>query len=146
MLDAVVLELDGRPLHVEPVSSTFPVFDAFRRGEGTIRLQSAVALPHQADGDHQLSFRNMDQRDGRVYLANALVPRSDRIAITVQRRDPAQRELTIDYVLRSGPATSAPTWLLGVLAGIAVLAALLTLTKRRALSAVANAGYHATHD
>ena len=87
VLDAVVLELDGRPLHIEPVSSTFPGLDALRHGEGTIRLQSAVVLPHQADGDHRLSFRNMNQRDGSVYLANALVPRSDRIVVTAQTRD-----------------------------------------------------------
>jgi hypothetical protein len=45
--------------------------------------------------------------------------------ITAQRRDQAQRELTIDYVLRPGPAASAPMWLLGGLAGVAVVAALL---------------------
>jgi hypothetical protein len=67
----------------------------------------------------------MDQRDGTVYLANALIPRSDRIVIAAQRRDPAQRNLTIDYVLRPEPATSSPTWLLGALTGAAVLAALL---------------------
>ena len=125
VLDAVVLELDGRPLRLEPVGSTFPGLDDFRHGEGTIRLQSAAVLPRQADGEHQLSLRNMDQRDGSVYLANALVPNSDRIAIMAQRRDPAQRTLAIDYVLRPGPATPAPGWLLGGLAGLAVAAALL---------------------
>jgi hypothetical protein len=125
VLARVALELDGRPLQMEAFSSTFPVLDAFRRGEGTIRFQSAVVLPHQADGDHQLSFRNMDQRDGTVFLANALIPRSDRIVIATQRRDPAQRNLTIDYVLRPEPATSAPTWLLAGLTGAAALAALL---------------------
>ena len=124
-LAAVVLELDGRPLHIEPVSATFSGLDDFRHGEGTIRLQSAAVLPHPADGDHQLSFRNIDRRDGSVYLANALVARSNRIVVTAQRRDPAQRDLTIDYVLRPAPATWAPTWLFGGLAGVAALAALL---------------------
>ncbi len=63
---------------------------------------------------------------GSVYLANALVPKSDRIVITAQRRDHAQRELTIDYVLRPGPATAAPWWMMGGLTGVAVLALLLT--------------------
>ena len=67
----------------------------------------------------------MDRRDVSVYLANALVPRSDRVVITAQRRDPAQRDLTIDYVLRPGPDTSALTWLLGGLTGAVVVAALL---------------------
>jgi hypothetical protein len=128
VIAAAVLELDGRPLHVELVSSSFPDLDAVRHGEGTIRLHAAVALAPEADGDHQLSFRNMDQRDGSVYLANALAPRSSRIVITAQRRDQAQRELTIDYVLRPRRAASAPMWLLGGLAGVAVLAALLMRT------------------
>ena len=135
VLDSLVLELDGRALHIEPGSSTFPALDDFRHGEGTIRLQSDVALPRQADGDHHLSFRNLDQRDGSVYLANALVPRSSRVVITAQRRDPEQRELTIDYVLRPGAATSAPAWLLGGLAGVAVLAALL-MRPQRSLSRI----------
>ena len=126
VLAGVVLELDGRPLRLEPMGSTFPGLDDVRHGEGTIRLQSAAALPPQEDGDHHLSFRNMDQRAGSVYLANALVPTSQRIVIAAQRRDPLQRELTIDYVMRPGPAMSAPAWLLGALAGMAVLAALRT--------------------
>ena len=126
VLDAVVVALDGVPLHVKPVSAAFPDVDAFRHGEGTIRLQSTVALPPQAGGDHRLSFRNMDQRDGRVYLANALVSKSDRIVITAQRRDPAQRDLTIDYVLRPRPDTAAPWWMMAGLTGVAVLALLLT--------------------
>jgi len=130
VLTAAVLELDGRPLHVELVSSSFPDLDAVRHGEGMIRLHAAVALAQEADGDHQLSFRNMDQRDGSVYLANALAPRSSRIVITAQRRDQAQRELTIDYVLRPRQAASTPVWLLGGLAGVAVLAALFDAKRR----------------
>jgi hypothetical protein len=125
VLDAVVLELDGRSLHVETTGSTFPGLNDFRRGEGTIQLLAAAVFPDQADGDHRVSFRNRNDRDGSVYLANALVPRSDRIVITTQRRDPAQRDLTIDYVLRRGPSAPAPTWLLGGITGVAVLAALL---------------------
>ena len=132
VLDAVVLELDGRSLHVETTGSTFPGLNDFRRGEGTIQLHAAAVLPDQADGDHQFSFRNTNDRGGSVYLANALVPKSDRVTITAQRRDAAQRDLTIDYVLRSRPATSAPTWLLSALTGVAILAALLMRPSRMA--------------
>ena len=125
VLDGIVLEFDGRPLHLEIIGSTFPSLDAFRRGEGTLRLQSAVVLPRQAEGHHQLSLRHRDPRDGSVYLANALVPTSDRVAITAQRRDATQSELTIDYVLRPESAASPPGWLLGGLLGVAVLAAVL---------------------
>ena len=126
VLHAVVLELDGGSLNIETTGSSFPSFNDFRRGEGTIQLHAAVIFPAQADGDHQISFRNRNDRDGSVYLANALVPKSQRVTITTQRRDPVQRDLTIDYVVRSRPATSAPAWLLGSMAGMAVLAALLT--------------------
>jgi hypothetical protein len=125
VFDAVVVALDGAPLHMTPVSSVFPDLDAFRHGEGTIHLRSTVALPPQAGGDHQLSFRNLDPRDGSVYLANALVPRSDRIVITAQRRDTTQRDLTIDYVLRPEPATVLSLWTMAVLTGLALLAGLL---------------------
>jgi len=125
VLDAVVLELDGSPLLLAPIASTFPGLHDFRRGEGTIRLRSTAVLPPQVDGDHQLSFRNTNQRGGSVYLANALAPTSDRVTITSQRRDITQRDLTIDYVLRRGSATAAPTWLAGVFAGLLVLSVLL---------------------
>ena len=118
VLGAIVLELDGRALHLESIGITFPAVNDFRRGEGTIQLRSAVALPSQADGDHQLAFRNLHQREGSVFLANALVPKSDRVTIATQRRDPTQRDLTIDYVLRGGSASSAPAWLLGGLTGV----------------------------
>jgi hypothetical protein len=125
VFDAVVVTLDGAPLHVKPVSSVFPDFDALRHGEGTIHLRSTVALPPQAGGDHQLSFRNLDQRDGSVYLANTLVPRSDRIVITAQRRDTTQRNLTIDYVLHPEPAIVLSVWTMAGLTGLALLAGLL---------------------
>jgi hypothetical protein len=57
VLDAVVLELDGRPIHVPSIESTFPGLNDFRRGEGTIQLHAVVTLPQQRDGDHHLAFR-----------------------------------------------------------------------------------------
>jgi hypothetical protein len=132
VLDALVFELDGRSLRVAALGSTFPGLNDFRRGEGTIQLHAAMVLPHQADGDHQFSFRNTNHRDGSVYLANALVPKSDRVTITAQRRDPAQRDLTIEYVLRGAPAAPAPAWLPGALTGVAILAALLMRQSRMA--------------
>ncbi len=124
VLDAIRLHIDGQTLDMGPIGSTFPDLDAFRRGEGTIRLQSAVVLPRLSDGDHQLLFRNVHRPDVSVYLANVLVPRSDRIAVTAQSRDADQHDLTIDYVIRTQPATSTRVWLLGGIAGAAVLMAL----------------------
>ena len=108
----------------------FPTSTPFGTARARSGSTSAVALPPQADGDHQLSFRNMDQRDGSVYLANALVPRSESHRDRGAAARPAQRELTIDYVLRPGRAASTPVWLMGGLAGVAVLAALFEAKRR----------------
>jgi hypothetical protein len=129
VMGEVVLALDGRALQVESIAATFPPLNDFRRGEGTIQIHATAALPKQADGDHQLSFRNASQQEGSVYLANALVPTTDRVTITAQRRDPLQRELTVEYVLRGGSPTSAPTWLMGGLMVMTVLAVVLVRSK-----------------
>ena len=92
-----------------------------RRGEGTIRLHSTATLPRLSAGLHQLLFRNSHHPDRSVYLANALVPESDDVAVTAQRRDGDQTELTIDYVLRAAPATSTAAWLLGSIAAAMVV-------------------------
>lgn len=40
-----------------------------------------------------------------AYLANALVPDSDRVDVTNQRRDYNPRTLDVDYLLRDKPKT-----------------------------------------
>jgi hypothetical protein len=125
VLSALQLDVDGTPLRVRLGAFSFPDAGAMRRGEGTIRLQSAAMLPQLSIGIHQLLFRNRHDPDRSVYLANALVPESDQVGVTAQRRDGDQRELIIDYVLRGAPATSTPVSLLASLAAATVLSALL---------------------
>ena len=109
VLSALELAVDGTRLPLQPGAFSFPAPEAVRRGEGTIRLLCAVTLPRQSIGRHQLSFRNTHHPDHSVYLANALVPESDRVAITAQRRDRDQRELIIEYVVREAPAVRGPS-------------------------------------
>jgi hypothetical protein len=116
------LHIDGHALAAEPDASTFPDLGAVRRGEGTIRLRSTVSLPHVSSGAHQLVFRNRHRPDVSVYLANALIPDGDRVAITAQRRDSDQRELTIDYTVRAQRALPAPAWLGGILSTMLLVA------------------------
>jgi hypothetical protein len=71
-------------------------------------------------------FRNRHHPARSVYLANALVPGSDEVAVTAQRRDRDQTELTIDYVLRAAPARPTGAWLLGSIAAATALSVLLT--------------------
>jgi hypothetical protein len=126
VFDGLELRIDGRPVHADPMA-TFPDLDAFRRGEGTIRLRSSAIVRRVSAGAHSLMFRNRHRPDVSVYLANALVPDGDGIAITAQRRDPAQRDLTIDYIVRRDGA-GVFAWLMG---GIASALLLATLCVRR---------------
>jgi len=132
VVNALTLQIDGTPLHAQLGASSFPDLDAVRRGEGTIRLQSTAVLPRLSTGSHQLRYRNGHHPDGSVYLANALVPASQEVAVTAQRRDGDQTELTIDYVLRAAPASSRAAWLMG---GLAAAATLWLIVLRRSRSA-----------
>lgn len=91
------LRIDQQPLQPRVLSCSFPDLSAFRRGEGTIRLQAHTPLPRVAVGSHQLFFRNAHLAGHSAYLANALVPESPRLAVTAQRRDHDQTELTIEF-------------------------------------------------
>ena len=125
VLSALTLEVDGMPVRAQLAATSFPDADAMRRGEGTIRIQSAGTLPPLPVGPHQLLFRNRHHPDRSVYLANALVPASEDVTVMAQRRDRDQTELTIDYRLRAAPARPAAAWLLGSLAAAIGLSALL---------------------
>jgi len=125
VLAAIDLENDGQSLEVKPGATTFAAIDALRRGEGMIRLRADAALPNPSTGPHHVFFRNRYRPDVSVYLANALMPASDRVAVTGQRHDAEQRDLTIDYALRSEHAMSVPAWIVAIISGVAALIALL---------------------
>ena len=124
VLDALTVDIDGTPVRAELASAGFPGADEIRRGEGTVRLQLTAALPGLSSGVHHLRFRNRHHPDRSVYLANALVPASDRVSVTAQRRDANQTELTIDYTLRAAPVRPPAAWLLGGLVAATALSAL----------------------
>lgn len=130
VVSALTLEVDGTPVLARLSAVHFPDVAAIRQGEGIIRLQSTATLPRLSKGAHQLLFRNGHQPERSVYLANALVPPSNTVAVMAQRRDTDQTELTIDYVLRAGPATSSEGWLLASLA----VAMIVVLGMRRTRS------------
>jgi hypothetical protein len=121
VVSALALEVDGTPVRAQLGVTSFPDLAAMRLGEGTIRLQSTATFPRLPTGRHQLLFRNGHDPVRSVYLANALVPASNSVTVTAQQRDTYQTELTIDYVLRAGPATSTDAWLLGSIAGAMVV-------------------------
>ena len=96
LLDSMDVTADDRQLQLSVKKLEFATPDDFRTGNGVIAIAAAAPLA-QTDGAHRIHFNNRYQRDGSVYLANALVPDSSRIAVTAQRRDGPQSELTIEY-------------------------------------------------
>jgi len=122
VLSGLELRVDGRSLQVDPVAATFPELDGFLGGVGTIRLRTTTRLPRLSNGDHELSFHNRHRPDVSVYLANALVPDGDSIGIIAQRRDAAQRDLTVVYTVRDPGGASTPLLLMGVLGGMLLVA------------------------
>jgi hypothetical protein len=121
---ALTLEADGIPIPVRLIALDFPDAAAIRRGEGTIRLRASAPLPRVSKGPHQLRFRNRHHPDRSVYLANALMPGSETVTVTAQRRDRDQTELTIDYIVRTGPPAPAAAWLLASIAAATMLSAM----------------------
>ena len=125
VLDALSLQADGNPVRLELRKHRFPAVESIRAGEEAIRLELTASMPPLAVGSHSLRYRNMHRPDIGVYLANALIPASDRVAISAQRRDVDQRELTIDFVLRADPSTGANNRTLAI--AVAMLAACAVL-------------------
>ncbi len=107
VLGRVALRVDDAPpLRVSLAASIFPDVAAMRTGDAAIRLRLEAPLPAMPSGTHRIVFRNDHTTAGSVYLANALVPESDRIEVTSQDRDVNQRELTIAFALRDTDLSS----------------------------------------
>jgi hypothetical protein len=122
----LVLELDGRLRPLTLVESLPATAESMTKGEGTLNLKWQALLPPLAPGTHRLHFHNAHHADIGVYLANVLIPASDRVAVTAQERDVDQRDFTVDYELKAAASARARHQLLVALGGaVAALAVLL---------------------
>ncbi len=115
VLRCVVLKVDGRPVPINLVETSFPQFRDMSLGVGTIRLRATAKVPAASAGPHQVAFLNTHRTESSAYLVNALVPANPRIQLADQRRDRAQLGLTLDYTVMAD-APSARTFVL--LAGL----------------------------
>ena len=132
VLSELQLEVDGQPLPLELIDHRFPTVRAIFKGEGTIQLQLAATVPSLPAGGHRVSYRNAHHPDIGVYLANALIPASARVMVLAQRRDAAQRELVVEYVLRGDAGTRRRWWLpVGGAAAIVIMSSALWRRHRR---------------
>jgi hypothetical protein len=131
VLASLIVDLDRTPLHLMLTGAQASPVQEMRRGEGGIRITAVAALPSLPSGDHRLHFRNDHRSDVGAYLANALVPATDRISIERQDRDESQRDIVITYGLHAGPASSpfVSAWLFVLTA--AVVPKAVALVRRR---------------
>jgi len=102
VIDSVMLTADGHRVTLAVNGCDFPDRREMTEGIGTVRLRASARLPSAASGRHVLTYLNSHRSESSVYLANALVPTDNRIAITSQRRDPAQHMLTLEYDVAYG--------------------------------------------
>lgn len=126
---SVSLVVDGRPLSLALVGATSPDLVAAGRGEGTVRVQMRGEPPLASVGPHQLRFANAHLPEHSVYLANALVPQSPRVAVSRQHRTIDQRELTIDYDVATADSRSGLLPLIVTVAFATVV--MIPLARRR---------------
>jgi len=106
VLQDVTLDVDGRRTSLALADVAFPLRREMTEGVGVIRLKLAAKSALGMAGDHRVEFRNDHLPELSAYLANTLVPASDKIAVLRQQRDPRQHELRVDLHTR----TTTPRW------------------------------------
>jgi len=124
------LGVDGAPLALRLVGSTFASTEELRRGRGEIVLDFEARIP-PGGGDRRLTFENHHLSQVAAYLVNALVPSDPDISITRQTRSYDQSSYRLDYAQAGAapaPVSTAgwsgtPEWL-GAAALLALLAPL----------------------
>lgn len=104
-LGALILQVDDGPrLPLAILGATVPDAAAMRTGDGVILVHAEATGRRWPAGVHQLHFRNDHDPATSVYLANALVPDSDAVMVTAQRRNADQRALTIVFAVAAEEA------------------------------------------
>ena len=91
------LTIDGKPLRLRLVSSTFPSLEEMKEGLSNIQIDLDAEVPH-GNTNRRLIFENHHQSRIAAYLVNCLVPRDPNIQITAQHRNYLQSIYHLDYV------------------------------------------------
>jgi len=110
VLRGVSLRLDGTLVRLTLSNASCADPAALRGGDAAMTLEAEAHRPSLAVGTHTISFRNANTAHGAVYLANALMPGDDRVAITRLAHDVDQSGLTVAFTVR--PARGWQ-WLVG---------------------------------
>lgn len=107
VLRDLILELDDQRYPLTLARAECPSWSEVRNGTGAIRLEATVEAPLGAVGLHRLHYENRHQPTTGVYLVNALVPSTDAIVISGQRRDVMQHAIDLDIAVSAHYATAA---------------------------------------
>ena len=102
VLQDLSFALDGTPLPIHFVSSTFAAVGALKEGRGDIVIDFDAALPAGASS-RKLILENRHQRQLSVYLVNALVPTDTSIRIAEQIRSTEQSYYRLDFENAAAP-------------------------------------------
>ena len=100
LLGGLSLRVDAAVVPLTLTASTFPPAGALRGGDAAITLVIDAPVARMANGAHRLAFRNVNTSHGAVYLANALLPDDDHVAITGMTHAVDQSVLTVAYTVR----------------------------------------------
>jgi len=99
----VELRVDGVPVPLSLIASNFPPLEAMRQGLGTIGIKLRATR-----SGHELRFENRHLPQVSAYLVNCLAAPphglvvSDRLAVSRQKRDEAQRSIEFEYSFDAG--------------------------------------------
>lgn len=110
VLRGVSLRIDGREVALALSSVRFADPAAFRNGDVAITLEAASSSLRLAPGTHQIAFHNGNAAHGAVYLANALMPDGDDVAITKLAHAVDQSQLTVAFTVRPATGWRWPLW------------------------------------
>ena len=132
VMQDVALQIDGKTVPLALTIVEFPSRSEMNEGVGEIRLNFAAETSLNLAGEHRIIFRNDHLPELGVYLANVLVPSTDAIEITGQRRDPLQHEFQADFRVLPAQTTTSSSRYAGVFLIVICLA--LFFTHRTRLS------------
>ena len=110
VLGGLSLQIDDRDVALTVAGMRFAEPAALRNGDVAITLEAVSPSLRLAPGTHHVAFRNANASHGAVYLANALMPDGNQVAITKLAHAVDQSQLTVAFTVRAPTGWRWPLW------------------------------------
>jgi hypothetical protein len=110
VLRGISLRIDDRDVSLAVAGLRFAELAALRNGDVAITLEAVSPSLRLAPGTHQIAFHNANAAHGAVYLANALMPEGNQVAITKLAHAVDQSHLTVAFIVRPASGWRWPFW------------------------------------